>query len=283
MQTKIATSIFKHLFHKVINLFGPQSEPERDNYEKAAEWIAASSDVVVFTGAGISVESGIPPFRGPDGLWSKYDPSVLELSSFHNKPQKTWKILKEIFYEHFETVEPNRAHEIIGQLEKEGYVRSVVTQNIDNLHQEGGSQTVWEFHGTYRRFECQSCGKTFSFEQIDIDVEVPECPECGGLLKPDIIFFGEGIPEPAGSKAFEEAENCDIMLVVGTTGEVMPASMIPNRARESGARIIEVNKKPSSYTNRVTEIYLEGKATEVMEKLYQCIQDSVSSRDEEGS
>ena len=239
-----------------------------NEYKKAVELLSEADHGVAFTGAGISIESGIPVFRGPNGLWSKYDPTVLELQYFYNNPAHAWSVIKEIFYDYYGKVEPNHAHRVLGWLEQKGYLKSVITQNIDNLHQEGGSSNVLEFHGTYMKMECASCGRKFDVEEVSLQLEIPSCPECGGLLKPDFIFFGEAIPEPAGSKSFSESEQTDLMLVVGTTGDVMPASMLPYKAKENGATIIEVNVKPSAYTDSITDIYLEGKATEVMGHLY---------------
>lgn len=247
------------------------------SYKQAATWIYNSSDVVAFTGAGISVESGIPVFRGPEGLWSKYDPSILELQNYYNHPEKSWAVIKEIFYDYFGKVEPNKAHKIIGQLEIDGHIRSVITQNIDNLHQEGGSKKVYEFHGNYAYLQCTKCGKKYPVEDVDLEVKVPRCPDCSHLLKPDFIFFGEAIPEPAGSKSYAEASACDVMLVIGTTGEVMPASVIPFEAKENGAKIIEVNTKSSQFTSQITDIFLKGKATEVMDRLHQSIEKIKSS------
>lgn len=247
-----------------------------EKYQKAAELISRANHAVAFTGAGISVESGIPVFRGPDGLWSKYDPTVLELQYFYNYPRKAWSVIKEIFYDYFGKVAPNRAHEVLGWMEQNNLLSSVITQNIDNLHQEGGNRNVLEFHGTYVKMECTSCGKEYNVQDVSLDDEVPTCEECGGLLKPAFIFFGEAIPEPAGSQSFKETEITDLMIVVGTTGEVMPASMLPYKAKEEGATIIEVNVKPSAYTDSITDIYLEGKATEVMDRLYTFLNSSVS-------
>lgn len=244
-----------------------------DLYNQAAKWIYNSSDVVAFTGAGISVESGIPVFRGPEGLWSKYDPSILELQNFYNNPEKSWAVIKEIFYDYFGKVEPNKAHKVIGQLEQEGHIRSVITQNIDNLHQEGGSRTVYEFHGNYISLQCTKCGKKYPVDQVNLNAKVPRCPNCNHLLKPDFIFFGEAIPEPAGSKSYAEASACEVMLVIGTTGEVMPASVIPYEAKENGAKIIEVNTEPSQFTSQITDVFLEGKATKVMDRLYKSIEE----------
>ena len=238
-----------------------------DLYREAAKLIAASKNVVAFTGAGISAESGIPVFRGPNGLWNKYDPKVLELSYFFEHSEAAWNVIKEIFYEFLGKVKPNYAHYFLGQLERAGHLRSVITQNIDNLHQEGGNRRVLEFHGTYKQLQCTECYNHYPSGDIDLNRSIPKCPSCGGILKPDFIFFGEAIPEPAGSTSVHEATVCDLMIVIGTTGEVMPASMIPHRAKENGAVIIEVNTEASYFTDSITDIFLKGKATEVFKRL----------------
>lgn len=234
---------------------------------EAAGMIRNASHVSAFTGAGISVESGIPPFRGPDGLWSKYDPRTLELNYFHDHPESSWQVIKKIFYDFFGEARPNRAHEVLAEMEAAGFLQEVITQNIDNLHQDAGSKVVHEFHGNSRNLVCTKTGELLPSAHADLDALPPIHPATGGLLKPDFIFFGESIPMLAYQASVEAARNSDVFLIVGTTGEVMPASQIPFLAREGGATIIEVNTEPSNYTNSITDIYLEGKASLIMDLL----------------
>ncbi|PKL45412.1 MAG: RNA polymerase subunit sigma [Candidatus Riflebacteria bacterium HGW-Riflebacteria-1] len=237
-------------------------------YEKAAELIRSAKRVCAFTGAGISVESGIPPFRGKGGLWNTYDPKFIEIDYFHAHNKRSWILIKEIFYDFFGQARPNAAHKALAELEAKEIVKTVITQNIDNLHQEAGSRNVLEFHGTAHRMICLDCRQAFSADKIDLNHLPPECPNCAvGRLKPDFIFFGEDIPEPACSLSFKEAEISDVFIVIGTTGEVMPACMIPAAASRNGASIIEVNIRPSRFTESVTDAFLQGPATEVMSKL----------------
>lgn len=238
------------------------------NIEKAAKIIKNSQHITVFTGAGISVESGIPPFRGKDGLWEKYDPYFLHINYFMNNPKKSWELNKKLFYNMFSETKPNKAHQVIADLEKEGYVDTVITQNIDNLHQEAGSKKVYEFHGTYRELVCMKCGEVYKFEEKMLEELPPKCKKCNGVLKPNYIFFGEGIPQKAYQGSIKEAKEADLFIVIGTTGEVTPASLIPHKASRNGATIIEVNVKKSNFTSKITDIYLKGKATEVMEEIY---------------
>jgi NAD-dependent deacetylase len=237
----------------------------------AAEIIKYASYCVGFTGAGISVESGIPPFRGENGLWNQYDPALLEISYFERYPDVSWKVIKEIFFDYLGKVEPNKAHQVMAKWEQKGIIRSIITQNIDNLHQEAGSVNVLEFHGGCRTFVCIECKSVHQSKDIDLQEKVPECNFCKGVLKPNFTFFGEGIPEPAGSMSFMEAKKADVLIIVGTTGEVMPASSIPFKAKENNTFVIEINPNSSSFTENVSDIFLQGKATEVFGKLDQLL------------
>ena len=241
----------------------------KNSVETAAKMIREVKHSTAFTGAGISVESGIPPFRGPDGLWSKYDPVFLEISYFMNHPRQSWKLIKEIFYDYFGKARPNPAHFVLAEMETSQWLHSIITQNIDNLHQEAGSQTVYEFHGTSQTLVCIDCGKKCPVNEIDLGVLPPLCPVCSGLLKPDFVFFGEPIPAYALENSIRETEIADLFLVIGTTGEIMPASTLPFQAKSNGAKIVEINTVPSAYTHEITDIFLQGKASVVMQHLLQ--------------
>ncbi|MCD4723872.1 MAG: hypothetical protein K8R63_03455 [Bacteroidales bacterium] len=234
---------------------------------EAASIIKDARHVTAFTGAGISVESGIPPFRGENGIWNKYDPMILDIHFFMEHPTESWKVIKEIFYDFFGKAEANRAHIVLAEMEKSGFLREVITQNIDNLHQKAGNTVVHEFHGNSRNLICTKSGELLPAAHADLDALPPIHPATGGLLKPDFIFFGEGIPRIAYDASLKAAAESDVFLVIGTTGEIMPASQIPYLAKENGASIIEVNTKESNYTSRITDIFLQGKATEMMDLL----------------
>jgi len=238
---------------------------------KALELIMNSSRTVAFTGAGVSVESGIPPFRGENGLWSKYDPGFLDINYFHHHPGESWRLIKEIFYDFFGKARPNEAHSALAKLEQSGYLQSIITQNIDNLHQEAGSREVYEFHGNSRDLVCWQCSKYYPSREIDLTNLPPRCPICNDVLKPDFVFFGEAIPEPARTNSFNEASQADVFILVGTTGEIMPASLIPYEAKRNNKKIIEINVAPSNYTRMITDVFLEGKATDVMQELANAI------------
>lgn len=240
---------------------------EMDRINLASELILSAKRVTAFTGAGISVESGIPPFRGPNGLWRKYNPIFLDIDYFQKHPKEAWVLIKEIFYDYFGKATPNAAHLALAEMEKREWLETIITQNIDNLHQEAGSENVIEFHGTSRRLTCMDCGREFSYEPKILRNIPPVCSKCGGLLKPDFVFFGEPIPIKSQQHSLEETMLSDVWLIIGTTGEIMPASMLPYQAVKNGAVILEINIQPSNYTREITKIFLEGKATEMMKLL----------------
>jgi len=235
-----------------------------DNIHRAAELILKSKFTTAYTGAGISVESGIPPFRGDGGLWSKYDPISLQINQFLEHPLKSWEIIKEIFYNFLGSAKPNKAHLVLAEMEQQGLLSRTITQNIDNLHQEAGCKHVYDFHGNSKRLVCLSCHAFYPVYEVNLDHLPPTCKQCGGLLKPDFVFFGETIPSVPLAAAYEAAKISDVFLIIGTTGEVMPANQFPLMAKDNGAMIIEVNPEVSNYTSIVTDTFLQGKATEMM-------------------
>ena len=238
-----------------------------NKYQKAAELIKNSTHTTVFTGAGVSVESGVPPFRGEKGLWNEYDPIILDLKNFYKHPAESWVTIKEIFYDYFGKAKANDAHKVIARLEKDGYVKAVITQNIDNLHQSAGSKNVFEFHGNSRDLVCTECGARYPVTEEILAELPPKCSKCGEILKPDFVFFGEAIPDRAEKLSFEEAEKADLFIVIGTTGEVQPASLIPVVARSKGAKIIEINIKKSNFTDDITDLFIQEKASTAMKKI----------------
>jgi NAD-dependent deacetylase len=221
----------------------------------AAALLAAARHLAAFTGAGISVESGIPPFRGPGGLWTRHDPRMLELSYFRSHPLECWEVLRQLFYDHLSRARPNEAHRVLARWEARGLLKAVITQNIDNLHTLAGSRNVIEFHGHTRTLSCLDCAQTVSAGGVDLERLPPRCA-CGGVLKPDLVFFGEDIPPRVWQEAEETIERADVLLVVGSTGEVYPAASLPFRAAQLGARIVEINPTPSSFTMDLKTLFL---------------------------
>ncbi len=246
-------------------------------YARAAQIIKSSQRCVAFTGAGISVESGIPPFRGKNGLWNKYDPQTFDIQYFHKYTRQSWEVICDIFYNLFGKVKPNAAHYALAELEAANLLNAVITQNVDNLHYDAGSKIVHEFHGSLKKTICMDCRSEYSISQIDLNRLPPVCKKCNGILKPNVIFFGEAIPEPAGSNSFNEAKKADCFILIGTTGMVAPANTIPFQAKSNGAKIIEINPYPSEYTHEITDIFIEENATSAMEQLMEEIDELKNS------
>lgn len=234
--------------------------------KEAIEIIKNARSGVVFTGAGVSVESGIPPFTGAGGLWNQYDPKFIELDFFYADPKRSWEEMKKIFFTCMDEAQPNKAHQVIAQLEKRGGFQGVITQNIDGLHQKAGSQNVQEFHGTIQRMHCINCGKRYATSEVNLEEVPPHCA-CGGVLKPDFVFYGEGIPPGVYEKSQEMIWAADVVLIVGTAGQVMPACSLPIIAKQNGAKIVEINPRPSSYTDTITDAYVALPATQFFAEL----------------
>jgi NAD-dependent deacetylase len=214
------------------------------------------------TGAGISVESGIPDFRSAGGLWQRFDPREYgTIEAFRADPKKVWNMLHEMSAV-ISRARPNPAHKGLSQLQQMGLLDTIITQNIDNLHQEAGSTRVIEYHGSSRTLSCLWC--ECQYETDELDGEMPPKCTCGKILKPDVIFFGETIPEGPLHESYRLVSSCQILLVVGTSAEVVPASTIPYAAKMAKAKIIEINVEPTVLTESLTDILLQGKASEVV-------------------
>ncbi len=238
-----------------------------DELKAAANMIKEAKNIVIFTGAGISVESGIPPFRGKDGLWNKYDPKFVDIGYFMYNTKECWTTLKEIFYDSVVDAKPNKAHFALVELEKRNIRGSTViaTQNIDALHQAAGSSKVYELHGNSTKLKCMKCENTSNISREIFASMPPKCVKCNAILKPDFVFFGEELPKYDYDHAFDAAKSCDVCIVIGTTGGVMPAGMLPIRAHDHGAKIIEINPNPSSYTDSIVNVFIEEGASTTLE------------------
>lgn len=232
-----------------------------------SEMLLKSTHSVAFTGAGISAESGIPVFRGKDGLWEKYNPKALDLEYFYAKPKASWEVIKDVFYKFLINIKPNAAHYSLAEWERMNVLHAIITQNIDNLHQKAGNKNVFEFHGSAARLICTSCLKQYTALEISLEVLPPLCVKCKGLLKPDFIFFGEPITEEAYQSSMKALQNCQLMLIIGTSGEVSPANSLPYLAKENGALIVEINKDKSLYSNSLSDIIINGNATEILQNI----------------
>ena len=237
---------------------------EGRNLKEVAEAIKNAKIVVALTGAGISTESGIPDFRSKDGLWSKFNIDEYgHIDNIIENPAKVWKMLRSLIND-LRKAEPNPAHIALAKMEEMGYLHAIITQNVDSLHQRAGSKNVIEFHGNFREAICLQCRKIYPIEYA-LEQEIPRC-ECGGLLKPNAVFFGEPIEKDILIKSFGYAENCDVMLVVGTSAMVYPAAQLPAMAKQNGAMIVEINKEPSMIAG-IADYSFYGKAGEILPKL----------------
>jgi NAD-dependent deacetylase len=238
-----------------------------DLIARAVSDLASARQAVALTGAGISVDSGIPPFRGKGGLWERFDPmEIAHIDSFLRNPAMVWKVLVKDLKDIIDRARPNDGHKGIARLEQLGILKSVITQNIDGLHQMAGNTDVIEFHGTFAWQRCMKCDRRIETRKVDASELPPRCA-CSGILRPDAVFFGELIPPVALWRSQEAAARCDVMLVVGTSAEVQPAASMPVIARQSGAIVIEINPEPSPLTGMISSYLIRGKAAEVMNRI----------------
>lgn len=228
--------------------------------DQAADLIRSSKSGVVLSGAGISTPSGIPDFRSAgSGLWSQFNPmEVASLSAFRYNPEKVFKWLRPLAKK-LTDAKPNPAHFAVASLEQIGYIKTVITQNIDGLHNRAGSMHVLEVHGSLQTMTCiccyqQQCADDFVKPYIEHG-EIPLCPECDSILKPDIVFYEEQLPVQTWNQARQATESCDLMLVAGSSLEVVPVARLPMRALENQAHLIVVNQ---------TQTYIDGRADAVL-------------------
>lgn len=239
---------------------------------KASEIVKKAKNMIALTGAGISVESGIPDFRSSGGLWEKYDPAIYAtIQSFRSMPEKVWEMIFEMMAI-TENAKPNRAHYAFADLEEMDLLKAIITQNIDNLHQEAGSRNVIEYHGNSKHLVCLSCSRKYDLMEFRIkEREIPKCTGCGRILKPSTIFFGETIPYNALSDSQKYAESADVVLVAGTSAVVYPAASIPRIAKRKGAVIIEFNLEETELTASDTDILILGSAGETLPELVKLV------------
>jgi NAD-dependent deacetylase len=241
--------------------------------EKVADLIIKAKKLVVFTGAGISTESGIPDFRSPGGIWSRFDPEDFTYQKFVADPEarrKQWQLLGE---GHLTTLaEPNAAHYAIAELDRLGKLDCVITQNIDNLHQKAGvpAEKVFELHGNMQRAVCLGCGRLYPFEQIkdrlDAGEEIPDCEACHGILKPNAVLFGEALPYEVLTEASNRSSRCDLFIVVGSTLVVYPAAYMPAYAVQAGARLVIINLSSTPMDGEAA-VLIRAKAGEALSRI----------------
>ncbi|WP_338603354.1 NAD-dependent protein deacetylase [Sulfolobus tengchongensis] len=218
-------------------------------YEKIAEEIFSSTYGIAFTGAGISTASGIPDFRGPQGLWKKYSPELATIEYFEKDPKGFWEFYSLRMRGLFDA-QPNKAHYALAELEKMGLIKAIITQNIDGLHQKAGSRNVIELHGTMRRSYCASCLKVYDSSLVLKMVEsgnIPPKCECGGIIRPDVVLFGE--PVKNIYEALSIAYDSDLVLSIGSSLTVYPANLIPQVVKERGGKLIILNMEETPLDN----------------------------------
>ncbi|MCA9774628.1 MAG: NAD-dependent deacylase [Myxococcales bacterium] len=239
-----------------------------DLERRALDILASAKRAVAFTGAGISVDSGIPDFRSAGGLWERFDPmDYAHIESFRRNPVRVWNMLREM-REIVRSAKPNPGHLGLAELELLGTLTTVITQNIDALHQLAGNTRVIEFHGNSQRLVCLGCGANVDRETVERGhAEFPPRCRCGTILKPDVVFFGEQIPPAALESSWEAARRCDVMVVVGTSAVVYPAGELPILAKRAGARVIEINREPTPLTGEVADVTLLGSASDILPRL----------------
>jgi len=220
-----------------------------------ADLIRLRQPCVVLTGAGVSTESGIPDFRSPTGLWAKFDPLEYgSIEAFRRDPLKVWSFYKPRVAM-LTDAEPNPAHAALAELEQLGFVEAVVTQNIDLLHERAGSRDVVEVHGSIRTSSCSGCGNRYELARVLellAAAEAPACPACGGILKPDVVFFGELLPPEAIDRAYELARRARLLLVVGSALEVYPVARLPLETIGTGGELAIVNRGRTAFDSEAS-------------------------------
>ena len=235
-----------------------------------AEDLKKSKHAVAFTGAGISSESGIPTYRGEGGLWNKYDPNkYASISHFLEDPSYYWNFFLEVRYPQLKEVKPNNAHLALANLEAQGKMESVITQNIDGLHQEAGSSSVIELHGTTRIIYCMGCGAEYAMEDIypKLRTELPpKCVKCGGMVRPALVFFGEMLNPDVLNLAYQAAMKCDLLIAIGSSLVVYPAADIPVQAKQGGATLVIINRDPTPM-DHLADYVINDRAGEVLPQI----------------
>ena len=246
--------------------------------KEVSKIILNSKCTVALTGAGISTASGIRDFRGPQGIWKTIDPEKFEINYFINHSDEVWNLFIKTFVLEQE-VNPNAAHFALAELEKINVLCGVITQNIDGLHQKAGSVNVIELHGNLRKAVCLKCSNTYPLNKIikNFVGKSPLCPNCNGLLKPDIVFFGEPLKQEVIFKAIELAKAADVFLAIGTSLSVYPANQLPLYAKLKGAKLIIINEGQTEEDN-LADIIITGRAETVLPQIVNEIKNELKTK-----
>ena len=220
-----------------------------DKLEQLSKWVDESKNIVVFTGAGVSAESGIPTYRGQGGYWDKYDPDkYANINYFYKDPSYYWNFFKDVRSPVLKAAKPNLAHKSIALLEKLGKIKSVITQNIDGLHREAGSKNIIELHGNTRTFSCLKCKTEYNMDEVDDLLKKtlpPKCNKCGSLIRPEVVFFGESLDSMVLFRAEKDSSEADLFIAAGSSLVVQPAASLPLIAKNNGAKLVIVNIDPT--------------------------------------
>jgi NAD-dependent deacetylase len=248
-----------------------------------ADLIVKSKRLVVFTGAGASTESGIPDFRSPGGIWTKFDPDDFTIQKYVSDPATRFKQWAHMVEDGMMiNAQPNRVHYAVAELERMGKLACVITQNVDNLHQKAGNspERVFELHGTMSWARCLKCNERFPVESVlnrfRTSREMPVCESCCGMIKPDVIFFGEALPVEALRQSAHHSRNCDLFIVIGSSLVVYPAAFMPIYAKESGAKLLIINNSRTDLDSQA-DVIVTGSAGEIMEKIMSRVKSTVMS------
>jgi NAD-dependent protein deacetylase/lipoamidase len=238
--------------------------------DRARRLLAASRRAVAFTGAGVSTASGVPDFRSPGGIWSRYRPVPIQEFVVSEEARRRYWIYKKETHADFARAQPNAAHRTLARLEADGRLLGVITQNIDGLHQDAGSRTVIELHGTNRRVECLSCDREYAAAEIQdrllAGCQVPTCDSCSGPLKAATISFGQALRPEVLADALRLARSADLLLVLGSSLVVYPAAAIPHEAAAAGAEVVIINREPTP-ADRIAAAALQGAVEELLPAL----------------
>ena len=238
--------------------------------ERLAGLVAARQPCVVLTGAGISTESGIPDFRSPSGVWAQYDPmEYATIDAFLVDPVKVWDFYGKRL-DMLASAQPNDGHRALAELERRGFVQAVITQNIDLLHERAGSRALVEVHGSIRTSSCLDCGTVVPFDKVLPLLPVPHCPTCGRVLKPDVVMFGELLPQAAIARAMELAAEAQLLLVVGSSLEVYPVAGLPLETLAAGGSLAIVNRGATQFDARAS-VRIDGGVGETLRALASCL------------
>ncbi len=257
----------------------------KEQIEKAAQWIIHSKKAVVFSGAGLSTESGIPDFRSPGGVWDRYNPEDFYFQNFiasEASREKYWQMATEM-YEPMKKAQPNAAHLAIAEMEKLGKLDCVITQNIDGLHFKAGNseEKVIQLHGSAMHVSCLNCGKKYDRDEVQERLrktrQVPHCDDCNGPLKPATISFGQAMPERETQEAYHRSSLCDLFIVVGSSLVVQPAASMPLVAKRNGAKLVIINRDPTPYDD-MADIVIHGQAGSTMANILEKVKEGLGKK-----